>query len=339
MMERKVGRSLGDGGGRPYRRLLLLVLLGLLSALFIIVSLFPLYAGGSQEQTGAEGVEGADNDKILEIFVSILPQKYFAERIAGERADVSVMVPPGSNPATYDPTPRQVSKLGTADIFFTIGVPFENSFLPSIEENMPDISIVDTSEGIEKRSIQAESTEEDHDDEYDDHTQEDHEAGMPDPHIWMSPPLVKKLAENMLEALVSLAPKYSDDFEDNYDNFIDDINKLDSELQELLEPVKESPLFVYHPSFGYFAETYGLRQIPIELGGNEPTSRQLREVISTAKERGVRVIFVQPEFSKTSARRAAEAIDGAVVEVAPLKENYMENMRHIADEVRRGLSE
>ncbi|MFP4267508.1 MAG: metal ABC transporter solute-binding protein, Zn/Mn family [Spirochaetaceae bacterium] len=314
---------------------------GIAAALFLTVFLVPLYAGGDAEHSGRDAGEKTQNGDTLRIFVSILPQKYFVDRIAGDRAEVTVMVPPGRNPSTYEPTPRQVTELGSGDLFFTIGVPFEDSFIPSIKENLPDLRIVDTSKGIEKRSIRAATGEdvntEEKEDQGDDNHDHSDETGMPDPHIWMSPPLVKTQAENMLEALVSLVPEYRDEFKSNFADFAEDLESLDSELRELLEPVKGSPLLVYHPAFGYFAETYGLRQIPVELGGNEPTPRELRGLISTAKEKGVRVIFVQPEFSKTSARRVAEAIGGAVVEVAPLKEDYLENMRHIANEVRRGI--
>jgi zinc transport system substrate-binding protein len=282
----------------------------------------------------------------LSVFVSILPQKYFVERIGGGHVEVSVMVPPGKSPATYDPSPRQVTSLGGADIFFTIGVPFERSFLPTVRDNLSGVDIVDTSEDIERHSIQSaiESVEADHadaDDTGDDHDhghEHGHGVENPDPHIWLSPPLVEKQARTMLGALVAQAPGHEESFRENFRAFVEDLHELDEELHRILEPVKGSPLLVYHPSFGYFAENYGLSQIPIELGGDEPTPKQLQKIISLAKRRGVKVIFVQPEFSTSSARRVAEAIDGAVVEVAPLKPNYLENMRNIAEEIRRGLA-
>ena len=316
-----------------------IIVLTVIISTTLIISLF---AGGTQESGSGRG-GGTAGETELHVFVSILPQEYFVKRITGDTADVTVMVPPGRSPATYEPTPKQVTSLGSADVFFTIGVPFEQAFLPSIRENVSGLTIVDTSRRIEKRRIQSSigETAGDHGEAEPAHEDEhfhDHEDGMPDPHIWLSPPLVKKQAETMLEALVSLAPAREETFRSNYRDFVEELEALDAELRETLEPVEGSPFFVYHPSFGYFAETYGLEQIAIELGGDEPTPKQLQKVISRAKELGVRVIFVQPEFSKASAQRVADAINGAVVEVAPLRPDYMENMRNIAEEVRDGLS-
>jgi len=303
--------------------------------LFLLIGLaaVQLSAGGT-----AEADSPPQGEASLNIFVSILPQSYFVERITGDRGNISVLVPPGRSPATYEPGPKQVTELAGAEIFFTLGVPFENSFLPAIKGNLPQLQIVDTARGIERREIQSAvepEGEDHHGEEEDDHG---HEAGMPDPHIWLSPPLVEIQAKNMLDALTALAPHYKKEFTQNYEAFIQDLKELDQDLQDILEPVKGSPILVYHPSFGYFSEHYGLSQIPIELGGNEPSPRELQEIISVAREKNVRVLFVQPEFSKTSARRVAEAINGAVVEVAPLKPNYLENMRFIAEEIRRGLA-
>jgi zinc transport system substrate-binding protein len=311
----------------------------------MFTALWSGFAAGTGEKAGNDA-ERSTEKQGLSVFVSILPQKYFVERITGGHAEVSVMVPPGKSPATYDPSPRQVTSLGGADIFFTIGVPFERSFLPTVRDNLSGVDFVDTSEDIERHSIQSaiESVEADHaeaDEAGDDHDHgHEHGHGLenPDPHIWLSPPLVVKQAQTMLEALVAHAPGLEESFRENFRAFVDDLQELDEELHRILEPVKGSPLLVYHPSFGYFAENYGLSQIPIELGGDEPTPKQLQKIISLAKRKGVKVIFVQPEFSTSSARRVAEAIDGAVVEVAPLKPNYLENMRNIAEEIRRGLA-
>ncbi|MDY7029600.1 MAG: zinc ABC transporter substrate-binding protein, partial [Spirochaetota bacterium] len=199
----------------------------------------------------------------------------------------------------------------------------------------PDLRIVDTSNGIEKREIQS-SIEPDGLDE-DDHDGHSHDSGLPDPHIWLAPRLVKIQAGHMLNALVELYPEKKDEYTENYLAFIADLDRLHGDMQEILAPVKGSSILVYHPSFGYFAEEFGLTQIPIELGGNEPTPRLLEKVIDLARERYIRVIFVQPEFSKTSAERVAQAIDGAVVEVAPLRPDYLDNMYDIAARIEAGI--
>ncbi len=313
----------------------------LLMLLFVLGLLFssPLFASGEQE----EPREGR-------IAVSILPMKYFADRITGGELEVTVLVPPGKSPATYEPTPRQVTALSESAILFTIGVPFERSFIPTIASTLPDLRIVDTSEGIEKRKIQSTIETSDHDhgkhddhedhDEHADHGEHDdhsHDSGLPDPHIWLSPRLVKIQAGHMLNALVALYPEKKDTYTENYRAFVDELDQLQADMKQILSPVKGGSILVYHPAFGYFAEEFGLSQIPIELGGNEPTPRILEKVIDLARERDIRVIFVQPEFSKTSAERVAQAIDGAVVEVAPLRPDYLDNMYEIAAKIEDGI--
>lgn len=303
--------------GRPYA--LPLLFLGMFTLMFSFPG-FPLFAGGTAEGGDAQS---KSNSSIL-AYVSILPQRYFVEQIAGPSAEVRVMVPPGKSPATYEPSPKQVTTLGGADVFFTIGVPFEKTFIPVIRDELNNLEIIDTSRGIEKRSI---------------HGDHGHEKELPDPHIWLSPPLVKKQAAHIRDALLQINPEKEQLYRRNYQQFAEELEQLDADLRRILEPVKGSTILVYHPSFGYFAETYGLSQIAIEMGGKEPSSRELQRVIRTAQENNARVIFVQPEFSKASARKVAQAIKGAVVEVAPLKPEYMHNMRSIARSIRDGLTE
>ena len=303
--------------------------------ILILSMLMPLYPA-LQIFAGGQPEEQPEGQRRPGIAVSILPMKYFVERISGDDFEVMVIVPPGKSPATYEPTPRQVGSLAGAKILFAIGVPFENAFLPTIASTMKKLRIVDTSEKIEKRSIQNEIDRDGHSDAGgEEHT---HDPFMPDPHIWLVPRLVRIQARTILEALIETVPEKSAEYTSNCDAFITELEELDTMLRKTLAPVKGSPILVYHPSFGYFAEEYGLSQIPIELGGNEPTPRQLEQIITLSRNKNIRVIFVQPEFSKTSAARVAQAIDGAVVEVAPLREDYIQNMFDIAESIQAGIT-
>ncbi|MCF7915552.1 MAG: zinc ABC transporter substrate-binding protein [Spirochaetaceae bacterium] len=291
--------------------------LGALLIVFLLLLAPPLYSAGSSEQEG-----GNESDPALTVFVSILPQRYFVEQIGGSSVEVNVMVPPGKSPATYEPSPKQVFKLGRAELFFTIGVPFEQAFIPLIKDEMKSLRIIDTSRGIEKRSIHADEALENNE--------------QTDPHIWLAPPLVEVQAAHIRDGLIEVNPEKESLYRRNYQSFVKELQTLDNDLRQILEPVKGSTILVYHPSFGYFAETYGLSQMAIEMGGKEPSARQLQEVIATAKKHDAKVLFVQPEFSKASAEKVAKAIDGAVVEVAPLNPEYMKNMRSIAQSIREG---
>lgn len=262
----------------------------------------------------------------LTVFVSILPQKYFVEKIAGERVNVEVLVPPGKDPATYEPSPQQITGLGGAKALFSIGVPFEKAFLPKISNTLNQLKIVDTSVGIDKLMIEAHS----HDDEEEHH---EDELEVPDPHVWLSPSLVKIQAKNIYDALIELDHSGKSDYKKGYDSFIIELDELKTKLGKTLKPFSGSTLFVFHPAFGYFADEFGLVQVAIETGGKEPAPAKLTEIIEYAKKEKVKIIFVQPEFSQKSAKTIAQAIGGSVVMLSPLNPDYINNLKSISTEV------
>ncbi|MBN1500485.1 MAG: zinc ABC transporter substrate-binding protein [Spirochaetes bacterium] len=284
------------------------------------------------------GCKKTDTKMDITVFVSILPQKYFVEKIAGDRVAVEVLVSPGKNPATYEPTPQQVTDLGSAKALFTIGVPFENAFLPKIQGILKSLKIVDTSSGIKKRMLEAHSHEgeEHHDEEGSmDSDEDDHDHGIPDPHIWLSPSLVKIQAKNIYDALIELDPSGKTDYLKGYESLISELDEVISELQKSLKPFAGSTLFVFHPAFGYFADEFGLKQVAIETGGKEAAPAKLTEIIEHAQKEGVKIIFVQPEFSQESAKKIAQAIGGTVVMLNPLYPDYINNLKSISTEIEK----
>ncbi|MCK5201058.1 MAG: zinc ABC transporter substrate-binding protein [Spirochaetales bacterium] len=296
----------------------------LLIFIFLLICI-PLFSGGQPENIEPP----VEKESRVIVFTSILPQKYFVERIGGDRVDINVFVGPGKNPATYDPTPSQVVSLSRADIFFSIGVPFERAFIGNIGSSLPELNIVDTSAGIVKREI----VDHDHEEEGD-HL----EGDLKDPHIWMSPDLVKIQAATIFNALVKNDPDGKEIYTIGYNSFIEDLNLVHNELQNILEPLGGNVFFVFHPSFGYFADEFGLRQVAIETGGKEPGPSMLEKIIMDAREKNVKIIFVQPEFSQKSAQVIAKAIDGAVVILDPLNPDYLSNLRRIAFEIEKAFN-
>lgn len=262
----------------------------------------------------------------LEVFTSILPQKYFVEQIGGERVNVQVLVKSGKSPATYEVTPKQIIELNNAKILFTIGVPFEKVFLKKIGMNLKITKIVDTSYEIEKRYLK-----------YHSHDNHQHNLKTKDPHIWMSPILVKTQAKKIYSTLIKEDPEGKGIYEKRYKKFIEELDELDRYLKNKLNPYKGNTIFVYHPAFGYFTDEYGLYQEAIETGGKEPVPAMLEKVIQHAKEEEVKIIFVQPEFSQKSANAIAKAIDGRVVSLNPLNPDYINNMKKMADEIEGAL--
>ncbi|MCJ7602600.1 MAG: zinc ABC transporter substrate-binding protein [Desulfobulbaceae bacterium] len=271
----------------------------------------------------------ADTQQKIPVFVSILPQAFFVEKIGGERVEVDVLVQPGQSPHTYAPTPRQMGRLAEARVYFRIGVAFENAFIPKLENSMPGVPIVDTRQGIDLGKI----TGHDGEDNHDDHGEE------LDPHIWLDPLLVKKQAEIIKDTLAQLDPDGQPLYEKNFAAFITDLDALHARLTKALAPLYGKSFFVFHPAFGYFAKAYGLKQIAVQTGGNAPSARHLASLIESAKKNGVRVLFVQPQFSQKSAETVARAINGVVVALDPLAGDYFTNMARIAEALEKALAD
>ncbi len=279
-----------------------------------------LLLGGLQRYAAASG----HSDETIKVFVSILPQAYFVERVGGDRVDVSVMVGPGQSPATYEPRPRQMAGLPQAKLYFRIGVPFEDVWMDRISKANPEMSVCDTRQGIELLRMKAQ-----HEDARE--AGHDHVAGMKDPHIWLSLRLVKIQAKNICDGLVAADPLHRGLYQENLNIFQGDLDTLDAKITNRLKDLKARKFMVFHPAWGYFAQDYGLEQVPIEIEGKQPSARALNRLVEQAKEEGIKVIFVQKQFGKQSAESVARAIGGKVVEMDPLALDYLDNMRRIAE--------
>jgi zinc transport system substrate-binding protein len=270
---------------------------------------------------------GLVGDSKLEVMVSIVPQRYFVERIGGDRVTVNVMVEPGNSPATYEPKPEQLKALSSAVAYFSIGVPFENAWLERIAEANEDMVIVDTIAHVERMPMAAHR---DHGEEGEKEEAHEHAKGAPDPHVWLSPELVKVQSQAIYEAFAQLDPGHRDTYKANLDVFMADIDALESDIKATLSGLKNPKFMVFHPAWGYFAHDFGLEQIPVEVGGQEPSAQELAHLIEEAQEEGIQVIFAQPEFSAEDAETIAAEIDGEVLLISPLAPDWLHNMRTVA---------
>jgi zinc transport system substrate-binding protein len=277
----------------------------------------------------------------LQVFVSLLPQKYFVEKIGGDFVDVQVMVAPGASPASYEPKPLQMARLVDTRIYFAVGVPFEATWLQKISGMNPDMAVVHTESSIARIPM---ATEHFHDGDAAHSETETHpedgktsgDSGL-DPHIWLSPPLVKVQVESILAALVRIDPGRAGIYEENSRRFISEIDALDSDLRALFQEGSAVRFMVFHPSWGYFAEAYGLEQVAIEIEGKEPKPAQLKSLIEHARREEIRVIFVQPQFSSKSAELIAREIDGHVAVADPLAEDWIDNLKRVAETFRDSM--
>jgi zinc transport system substrate-binding protein len=266
----------------------------------------------------------------LRVFVSILPQKYFVAKIGGNLVDVAVMVEPGASPHTYEPKPKQMVALAKTNIYFAIGVPFETTWLEKITATNPNMLVVHTEADIKKIPMKVHHHERPE-------LEQDHHVTK-DPHVWLSPPLVIIQSRSILQALLKIDPAHGSVYEKNHSSFMKELVVLDAEIRgALMGKGKDVEFMVFHPAWGYFAQAYGLDQVPIEIEGKQPKPAELQYLIQYAKERGIKVIFAQPQFSWQAAQVIAKSIDGQVVFVDPLAAEWDTNLRQVVSKFKSAL--
>lgn len=275
------------------------------------------------------------------VAVSIIPQAEFVSRIAKDKVAILTLVGPGSSPHSYEPTPRQMASLSAASLWFSTGVEFENALLPKVRALYPKVKIVDTVKNVRFRSLETHAHEEDgetsagkvSDSEGDDHGDESR-----DPHVWLGYDAAKSQLAEIRDALVQLLPEHAAYFRVNHDAFLREIEAVFVRLKKQLATLRGEKVFVYHPSFGYFFDEFGLEQVAVEAGGKEPTQKTLADLIARARLEKARVIFVQKQFPAAAARTVATAMNGSVVEIDPLAADWLANLSRMGAALAAGAA-
>lgn len=271
----------------------------LLSAVFIICVLF---VSGCTEQS-----QNQQNDNTITVAVSILPQAEFVKQVGGDKVESTVLIPPGASPATHEPTSEQLKDVSNAKMYAKVGsgLPFEKVWMDKLSSVNEEMLIVNSSDGITIRNN--------------------------DPHVWTSPENAKIMVENIYNGLAKIDPENKDYYAQNKEEYLNELDKLDSDIENTLSGYENRSFLVYHPAWGYFAHEYGLNMIPVETEGKEPSAKELQQYIDIAKEKNISVIFIQKQFSKSTAESIAKEVDGEVVSVNPLAKDYVTNLREVTE--------
>ncbi len=262
----------------------------------------------------------------ISVFVSIPPQKYFVEKIGGDYCRVQTLIPAGASPHTFEPKPRQLAELAKADCYFSVGVEMERVWLPKLRSIQPALPVIPTDSGIDKIMMEEADGASGHDE-----AERHHHEGA-DPHIWLSPDLVKMQASTILRALQNLDTLHAAAYQNQFEQFMQEIDSLKQRTTGRLHDCGAGEHFMaFHPSWGYFAQAFGLHQIAIEVEGKEPGMRQLSEIVSRARRKGIRAVLVQPQFSAKTASVIAQRIGGRTLVADPLAEDWAENLKRVAE--------
>lgn len=293
--------------------------------------------------------------EALGVVVSVPPQKYLAERIGGERVQVTSMVQAGQEPHSYDPTPRQLAGLSGAALFLALGTPFEAQWLPRMRAVNPRMQVIHTDQGIERRqadhahshatTAHAHSHSHDGLEHHHAHAPAGHhpETAAPgasealDPHVWLAPQLALRIAANIRDALTAADPAGQAHYARNHARLATELEQLDAELGHAFSARPGGSFLVFHPAWGYLAEAYGLRQLAVESEGKEPGPRGLQRLIEQARAAGIETVFVQPQYAPAAAETLARALGGRTVVIDPLAEDYIVNLRRAGHAIAQGL--
>lgn len=277
--------------------------------LIYILTLFILSACGNTTQKSEKPI----------LTVTLEPLRYFTEAIAGDNYEVVSMVPKGSSPESYDPTPQQLVNLSKSQAYFRIGyIGFEQAWMKKLEANCPDMKVYDTSKGIDLIRDKGHW----HGDHF-------HEGGV-EPHVWNSTQNALIIADNIYQALCELDSTHQEDYQKRLDVLKQTIRQTDANVRTLLENA-DSTFLIYHPALSYFARDYGLKQVSIEEGGKEPSPAQLKTLIETCRNENVHTIFVQQEFDQRNAQLIANELGVNIVSINPLSYDWVKEMIRIAE--------
>ncbi|MBF6597754.1 MAG: zinc ABC transporter substrate-binding protein [Fermentimonas sp.] len=272
----------------------------------------------------SEGNKSEKTEDKTILTVTIDPQRYFLEQIAGDNFTINTLVPPGTSPETYEPAPSVMVDMNKSKLYFMIGdLGFEKVWSKRLAENNPNIKIIDCSRDLSL----IEGVEHNHTDDHG----HSHSHGGLDPHIWSSPAAVKEMTQIMLNSIIEFDPENVETYLLNYSNFIKRVDSTDSIIKELLADIPTRSFIVFHPSLGYFAQQYNLNQHSIEFEGKNPSPSQIRMLIDDAGKENIKTVFIQRGFDEKNAEVVAKEIGADIFEIDPLSYEWDTELIKIAE--------
>ncbi|MBZ7935878.1 MULTISPECIES: metal ABC transporter solute-binding protein, Zn/Mn family [Campylobacter] len=255
---------------------------------------------------------------IPTVSVSIPPQAFFVEKIAGDTVKINIILPPNTNEHHFEFKPSVMKKLEQSEIYFTIGLEFEKIFIDKFHHNFPNLEIVNMQKNIKLLDFQ------------DSHHQKD-------PHTWLDPVLVQTMALNIYDALIQKYPENKNLYKENLNKFLAELDNLNLQISSKLENIKQKEFIVYHPSWAYFAKRYHLIQIPVENLGKEPKIKELKQLITFIKDKHIKTIFVQNGFPENAAKTLAHQCDAQIYIINHLSKDWEKELLKVSDALSKAL--
>ncbi|MFC7322494.1 metal ABC transporter solute-binding protein, Zn/Mn family [Halobacillus campisalis] len=333
------------------------------SILSLFIVIFALAAcGGEEEANSSESEETQESKDELKLFTTVYPLQFFAEQIAGDQASVESILPPGSDPHTYEPTTKEMVEIAEADAFIYNGAglePYADKISASIESE--DIMILEASKGIdlEEHAHDHEGEEGSHEDEHDHEGDEEsegddhagHNHGDKDPHVWLDPVRSVEMAEHIKDTLVELNPEEEEAFNKNFEELKGELESLDQKFHTQLESLPENKIIVSHAAYGYWEKAYGIEQIALSglSPTNEPSQKEVQYIIETSEKHGLKHVFFEQNVTPKVAEVVRKEIDAETLRIHNLSvlteediknnEDYFTLMQSNLEQLTKALSE
>ncbi len=291
-----------EGGRMKKKRIVIVIIILIISA--IILGYLAQQKSDINSSNGKIGV-----------VVSLGPEVEWVNAVGGDKVNVTLMVPQGSDPHTYEPLPAQLASVADAKVYVEMGssVEFENNYMDKIRETNPNMVVVNASQGINLIPNSAEN-----------------ESETMDSHVWVDPKNAKIMVNNIYQGLVEADPADKDYFQENRDHYLQQLDELDKNTTQILKEKRDPYILVFHPAFGYFAKEYNLTQIGAMINDEEPSPQRIAMMVDTAKQNNITVIYSEPQYDPKFMQSIASQIGGQVIIVNDLDENYLQNMKNIA---------
>ncbi|MFJ8237126.1 metal ABC transporter solute-binding protein, Zn/Mn family [Ureibacillus sp. NPDC094379] len=274
-----------------------------LSSIILLFVVGIILTACNADKTTSETNKNTDSNKI-NVYTTVYPLSFFAEKIGGDYVNVSSIYPPGSNEHTFEPTQQDMMKLADADIFFYIGLGLEG-FVENAKKTLANenVTLVATADHVSEEKLLMSTGSGEHANETSEAEEHDHEDthnhGEFDPHVWLSPTISQDLALLIKEELVKEMPEQEKTFNENYENLVKELETLNNEFEKMASEASSKTFFVSHSAFGFIAGQYGLEQVAIAgiNSQSEPSQKELTKIVDLAEELNIKYILFEQNVS------------------------------------------
>lgn len=269
--------------------------------IFLLTCIMLTFIVGCTNQTATK-----KSDDQLQIMTTLFPQYDFAKQIAGDKAEVTLLLPTGVESHAYEPTPKDMISINNADLLIYTGKNME-TWVPKLLTDLDrtKTTVLDLSKNLTLKETHqhAHETEEEHAK----HAHDEHNHGTIDPHIWTNPVYAQTMVKDILQAMIKKDPKNKAYYTKNAQEYIKQLEKIDTELKEVVANGKRNKIiFAGHFALSYFAKQYGLEYVaayPNTSSESEPSVKDIANIIETMKIEKIPVVYyeelIEPKIAKS----------------------------------------